>query len=367
MLRAFATRALALMGFIASSSVVPRALLAQTATFDLSGVQLYWRTVDALAAGTLTVDSAIAQLGVHPGYAQIQRNGGRLRVIAWCLRRRYPRTAADTTTPPANRVEIHQRACAHLRDAELLRDSLTRFGAVLTSATGRERISRAHSDARALVPARVATVQPAVYVLLFEDNGFGGDALALDLLRLMRSDANTTVRYLAHELHHSMVVRLPEDIDEARADSTQRAWLTWMSRVHLEGVASLLDKGAAMRSDALTPAVPRADWSASLSAHAARVAQVPAWLTRIANAGTPAARDSALQASIDDGGHATGQYMATAIMRALGRDSLVAVVGDRFAFVEAYARAARQAGAVPLGDARREEIRALRLAAGTRR
>lgn len=353
---------------VALLGVAPSAFAQQNAaTFDLTGVQLYWRTADALAAGTLTVDSAMAHLGAHPGYAQIQRNGGRLRVIAWCLRRRYPRTAADSTTPPANRVEIHQRACAHLREAEQVRDSLTRFGSVLTSATGQAWITRAHADARALVPARVATAQPAVYVLLFEDNGFGGDALALDLLRLMRSDANTTVRYLAHELHHSMVVRLPDDIDEARADSTQRAWLTWMSRVHLEGVASLLDKGDVLRTDALTPAAPRAAWSPTLASHATRMAQVPAALTRIANASTPAARDSALQASIDDGGHATGHYMATAILRTLGRDSLVAVVGDRFAFAEAYARAAPRARAVPLGPARLAEIRALQTAVGSRR
>lgn len=345
------------------------------AHFDLRGVRVYWRTIDALAAGTIGVDSAVAQLAAHPGYAQIQRNGGRLRVIGWCLRRRYPRTAADTTTPPPNRAEIHARACAHLRDAERLRDSLHAFESVLDGSAGRGWITQAFTAARTLVPAHAATALPQVHVLLFEDNGFGGDALALDLLRLMRSDVSATVRYLAHELHHSLVVRLPDDVDAARSDSVQRdstgafgasrTWLTWLSRVQLEGVASLLDKGEALRTDTLAPAAPQRAWTPTLVAHAASLAQVPAQLARIAGAATPAARDSALRASMEDGGHAMGQYMATVIDRGLGRAALVAVVGDRFAFAEAYARAApRVRGAVALGAARLAEVTALRRAVG---
>jgi hypothetical protein len=48
---------------------------------DMTGVALYWATVDGLRAGRHGADSAGALLTTHPGYRLIQRNGGRLRAL----------------------------------------------------------------------------------------------------------------------------------------------------------------------------------------------------------------------------------------------------------------------------------------------
>lgn len=345
-------------------AVAQPAASTRPAAFDLSGVHAYWRVVDALRERTVSLDSAIAQLGRHPGYALIQRNGGRMRVVGWCLRRLFPQHPSDTTTPPPNRPEIHQRACPHLQQALRERDALARFAAILEGGRGTAWLQAAVEEAAQLLPASVAGTAPPAYVLLFEDNGFGGSALALDLLRLMRSDSLQTVRYLAHELHHSAVLRLPADVPPLPADALpplSQAWLSMLGRVQLEGVASLLDKEEAMRPDALAPPASVDAVPPSLRDHAARLANVPAMLAAIDRAPTPEARADALRASVDDGGHALGHYMAAAIERTLGRDTLVAVVGRRFAFFDAYVQAsARQAsGAFTFSPAVVREVRAL--------
>lgn len=360
MVRRPATAMLATALIAASAVAQPPA----SPTFDLSGVHEYWRVVDGLQARTLSLDSAIAQLGRHPGYALIQRNGGRMRVVGWCLRRIFPQQPSDSSTPPPNRPEIHQRACPHLQQAIRQRDSLARFAAVLEGARGASWLQTAVGEAARYLPRSVAGASPPAYLLLFEDNGFGGSALALDLLRLMRSDSLRTVRYLAHELHHSAVLRLPADVRDSPADSLPpltQAWLTMLGRVQLEGVASLLDKQGAMRADALAPPASIDAVPDFLRDHAARVARAPALLAAIDRATTPEARVAALRASVDDGGHALGHYMATAIERTLGRAALVDVVGRRFAFFEAYVQASSRpaAGAYAMAPRVVDEVRAL--------
>lgn len=81
----------------------------------------------------------------------------------------------------------------------------------------------------------------------------------------------------------------------------------------------------------------------------ARIRVLDSLLTRAA-AGSPgpAALDSAFRASIPDGGHALGHFLAAAIERELGAERLRATALNRFDFITAYQAAAlRRPAAYP--------------------
>jgi hypothetical protein len=92
------------------------------------------------------------------------------------------------------------------------RDSLDAFVSQLEP--NRFALPRVALDSvRAYLPERVLSgTAPPIYILLFENNGFGGAEISLDLLRMLRDDAVHLHRFLAHELHHSYMQRLPEDV-----------------------------------------------------------------------------------------------------------------------------------------------------------
>jgi hypothetical protein len=320
-------------------------------TLDVSGVALYWRAVDGMRAGKWGADSAVALLASHPGYQLIQRNGGRLRALGYCFHKMTRRTAADSALmPPAQRAELYARVCAHLRSADSARTALDVASQALTGSAGDALVRAAYDSVRRYLPPEYLDVAaPPVYVLLFEDNGFGGASIALDLLRLQRSEANDLPRFLAHELHHSYLERRPNDLTDDTTHGAPPAAIRWLGRTQWEGIASLIDKSFIMRSDSPAPREPAADWPAFALGHAALLRDAPAALRRIDSAVaaytrgslSAAALDSLFDASIPDGGHALGQFMASAIDRDLGRVELLDATRSRFRFITLYNQAAR--------------------------
>jgi hypothetical protein len=323
----------------------------RAATVDVSGAELFWRVIDAVSSGAITADSGRAWLATHPGYQQIQRNGTRLPVIQHCLRRMAPGARPDTFTVPASaRAFLYPYVCDHLDSARAHRQALERFAASLRDdADERARIAAALDTARAYLPAAAREfATPTVYGLIFEPGGFGGETIATDLLHFMRRGAGDRARFLGHELHHAMMVRLPSDLREADASVTRPMMLTWLTRTQWEGIASLIDKRGYVRltpsglvpSDAAATGFPREHAERMQAGREALAAVETAVLRRVRGEGTDAELASALQASIPDGAHALGQYMALAIEVAEGRAAIVEATRSRFGFVRAYQRAA---------------------------
>jgi hypothetical protein len=321
------------------------------ATIDVSGTALFWRVVDGVSSGAITADSGRAWLAKHPGYQQIQRNGTRLPVIQHCLRRMAPGVRPDTFTVPAStRAFLYPYVCDHLDSARAHRQTLERFAASLRDdADERARIAAALDTARAYLPAAAREfAAPTVYGLIFEPGGFGGETIATDLLHFMRRSAGDRARFFGHELHHAMMVRLPSDLREADASVTRPTMLTWLTRTQWEGIASLIDKRGYVRltptgpvpSDAAATGFPREHAERMQAGRETLAAVEAAILRRMRGEGTDAELASALQASIPDGAHALGQYMALAIEVAEGRAAIVEATRSRFGFIRAYQRAA---------------------------
>lgn len=321
------------------------------AVIDVSGTALFWRVVDGVSSGAITPDSGRAWLATHPGYQQIQRNGTRLPVIQYCLRRMAPGVRPDTFTVPAStRAFLYPYMCDHLDSARVHRAEVERFAASLSAdAAERARIAAALDTARAYLPAAAQTfAAPTVYGLLFEPGGFGGETIAIDLLHFLRRTPGDRARFFGHELHHAMMVRLPSDLREAPASEVRPTLLWWLTRTQWEGIASLIDKRGYVR---LTPTGPvPADVAATgfprehaerLQAGAETLTKVEAAiLRRVRGEATDAELTTALQESIPDGGHALGQYMALAIETAGGRSAVIEATQSRFTFIRAYQRAA---------------------------
>lgn len=347
----------ALASRASASQTVPAAnTVAAAPLLDMSGATLFWRVVDGVSVGTITPDSGRALLAGHPGYQQIEQSGNRLRVIQHCLRLMGPKVRRDTVPVPAStRPWLYPYVCDHLDSVRVHRVALESYAATLANdAAERARITAALDSALAQLPVGAREVgTPTIYGMFFEPGGFGGRTIAVDLLTHLRRASDERTRFLAHELHHALMTRLPSDV---RAPSSTSPVPWWIGRLQWEGIASLLDKRAFIQ---LTPSGLAAANGATGFAleHATRMlasstvlATVDSALTarRRADVLGSAAADSALrrvlEPAIPDGGHALGQYMALAIERHGGRAAIVNATTSRAAFLSAYQQAALAPG-----------------------
>lgn len=354
----------ALSGALPTDTRSPQA--EDRALIDVSGAALFWQVVDGVSSGAFSPDSGRALLATHPGYRQIDRQGNRLSVIRHCLRLMVPGVARDTIQPPTSRfASLYPRVCDHLDSVRAHRPELEAYAAILATDTGEQaRIAAALDSALALLPAAARSLErPTIYGIFFEPGGFGGATIALDLLYHLRNPDDQRIGFLAHELHHSMLSRLPAD-RAAAATASGSATHWWLGRIQAEGIASLLDKRGYVRLDQSGP-VPAPGMTGFPLEHASRMARSPdilaavdrAFVLRAQAANEEAEADSvfhaALEASIPEGGHALGQYMAMAIEQHGGRDAIIEATGSRYRFFELYQIAAHSTDsyAQPLSDA----------------
>jgi hypothetical protein len=326
---------------------------AQGASIDVSGAALFWRAVDGVTTGAIMPDSARALLAAHPGYQVIERSGTRLRYIHHCFQRMAPRANRDSliaAIPSGPRAFLYPYICDHLDSARAHRSELESFARALAEdATEQRRIAAALDTARAFLPdALRASSPPAIYAMLFEPGGFGGTSIAVDLLRHLRRPSDERVAFFAHELHHVLMARLPADIVPATDSAPHPTVIRWLGRTQWEGIASLMDKRRFVELTATGPQPSPTVSEGFPREHAMRLADSRRVLDLVDSAISRRHRGeisdadltAALEASIPDGAHALGQYLAMAIEAELGRAGIVAAAASRFTFIKSYQRAA---------------------------
>ncbi len=173
----------------------------QTPAYDISGLQIFWNVASILESDREPTEAEWARLLEHPGYAQIERQGQRGEAVRACL---------PLVFQPSRRAELAgaleeadgrtKRVCDHLARVRGRREELRAFEAELPG--GSELARAVELAARYLPDGVVEGPPPPVYVILFEQNGFGGSALALDATLLLDNTDAGRLGYLAHEFHH---------------------------------------------------------------------------------------------------------------------------------------------------------------------
>ena len=156
------------------------------------------------------------------------------------------------------------------------------------------------------------------------------------------------LQVIGHELHHNYRSRIARALKPLGGDM-----LAWrLVTTELEGIAGLIDMAdiptLTRESPAARYSIPRLfDYYVEYQADYRRSNQWLAWVESLlerADAHPDSARaiGNRLAAVLPDNGRIIGAFMASTIVQRLGRERLLQVVGDPFAFWRLYNEAARQ-------------------------
>lgn len=320
---------------------------APATSIDMSGVDAFWEMADRVQRGDIVSSADWDALFLHPGYAQIQRSGGRRRILETCL----PAVFTSDGAERARRLSAVSSAfvrdvCTYLDRVRIRRPALEAFrrDADLGAVYGRG----LQLAASFLPPAAEGRERPTVYVMLFEENGFGGEVIAADLNLIAERGTDSTARYLGHEFHHFFRERLQS---RSQAPSIAQPLTEALDALPREGTASLIDKelflAPGFSIESLAP-VERETVREFLTLYK----DVPATLRaidRLLAAIPPDATgqhyaDAARSLDLPWGGHPAGLYLARTIDRTQGREVLDSVMLDPWRFLAAYQDAARRSG-----------------------
>ena len=204
---------------------------------DFSGVDQFWKIVDALSRDVEPSEEQWRALLTTPGYRLAQVNLGA-----------SIREAIDVTFKPSRRAEYERATSAdddrslqlkHLALAAAQRPALTALRDSLARATP---IADAMAmAARFLPPGATKTgAPPLVAFALFKDDGYS--LLQGIVVDLMNAHGSMLIPTLAHEFHHSYVNRLAKPLPPGSATAPDAGLRTALHDLRNEGLADLIDK-----------------------------------------------------------------------------------------------------------------------------
>ena len=352
--------------------LVPAALLGAAASgfegqgaaspaIDIASIPLFWRIHDTLKQNREPADSLWDALWATPGYALLEQKERRRADLTRAFRLAYrPSLAAEAR---AARTASGWVAFV-LPHVERIPASRARLEAFVDSLLSADLLGSALELAATLLPegATTGVPRPAVSLAYFIDARGYPERLLLDPLYLM--SITYPRELLAHELHHYY---------RNRSGRPHRPFgndlLAWnIENVAHEGIAGLLDKRTVpgLTAAGLAERYPDPGNRAYFERYQVEYGRSNEWIaladstfTRIAaHPDSAAALGAWLHDELPDLGRIMGAFMAVTIEEVLGRQALIDVVPDAFAFWRAYDRAARASGgrARPLSAASLEVI-----------
>jgi hypothetical protein len=309
---------------------------------DTAALVVFWEIYDLLRQGREPDENHWARLASTGGYAKLGKRlvetlRGQMRLAYLPSRRVERETLLQRNDPSAATVRHLLRAAEErARCPEILR--LLDFASIVEAAR-----------ARALphLPTAAAAIRerPPVYLVIYQPTAHANnDALEIDVFFADAAGREGLVTVVAHELHHFFALRLRR-VKDPPEDDDRFGVSVVLDRLALEGTADMVDK---QRSPVSFPFPGSEDYRKTFQAEytsaPARLAAVDAVICRAARrAATWRQADEAMRAHLWDNGHPVGFYMANVIKDALGREALLASVGDPFEFFAQFNKAARKA------------------------
>lgn len=318
-------------------------------TLDTSGIGIFWQIAD-----TLSVDQEPSQLlwdsfESHPGYQQIEISGRRISALKTVLPIVFtPSKERELNKLLAGKGSFHKYLATHLDQVKQRREELdTYLRAANLDGIVQKALTRSFSYLPKSESFKDANIP--VYIMLFEDNGFGGQSIAIDLFHLMKSTLDESSDFLAHEFHHALrglakgIPTIPKEDDSLIRDVFER--------LTEEGIASMLDKQKYFEAEYLSEVQGRNDDKYhDASEFVSLVSEAKATLSRVDSFLIKASKDEIDQEEASReisrllpwGGHVIGFYMARAIENQLGREDLLSVVNSPVKFMLLYSSASEK-------------------------
>lgn len=307
---------------------------------DFSGLDAFWAVFDTLSADAEPSDRLWDELWSTPGYALLDEREHRRSDLTRAFRLAFTPSRASERTAALDEDSWVGYVLSHLLNVEARRGDIEAFQR--TAAEGSLLAEAKRRAQEYLPPGAVDVARAEVSFIIFRD-ARGFDRILLDPLYLLSIRHGNLM--LGHELHHRYRGELAVPYGGLGED-----WTAWtLTTTEQEGIAGMVDKRdvPGMTDDELHALYPLADDHAYFSNYQIEYARSNQWLAwteamleRIAADPNDESLAMRFHRGIPDGGRIMGAFMAATIEDELGRDALIEVVGDPFAFWALYNDAA---------------------------
>jgi len=313
---------------------------------DTTAIAVFWQIADTLSNDKTPSTALWEQFSNHPAYAQIQKSGNRVthlkRILPIVFRPSHSEKLKEILE---GKETMTQYFAKHLHEIKIKREELNAYlkaGKIYT-------YERAYLRSLKYLPGDIKkeTIDLTVYVALFEDNGFGGKVITLDLLHLLNSSDEENIDFLGHEFHHALRGHSNVYSVFVPKDSMYYPVIDALNKLPLEGVASMIDKRKYFLKSYYTDTLAMSssqketvvDFQGLVKNAQTNLEQIDAVLS-----GNLALEEKGRQIFkyMPWSGHAVGFYMASSIEKVFGKDKLIEVQYSCIDFILTYQQASKQ-------------------------
>lgn len=326
--------------------------------FDFSAVEQTWKIAGILERDQEPDAAEWAALFQSPGYRELMRREPYLRedIFQNNIRLAFmPSKAAARKDALEKRPNSTAAHFARIRDR---RDDLRRLQSDLERGN---LMDLALDKARALLPpgAMKGEPTPPISFIFFAPDGRGYVPIIIDLLYAAEKK-DALVDFIAHEAHH-YYRNQNRAYDEGEIRLIDEGLLNGLDQLQIEGVADQIDKHERYYRSASPETSAYADSFRKNVAESPRIlAEV---IRRLEQAAEASNHPSGILDILPQSGHPTGYFMARTIIDQGDEPLMINTVGNPFAFIYLYNRAAAKNGSSPVFSRKAlEYLRGLELA-----
>jgi hypothetical protein len=291
--------------------------------FEFGGMTAFWRIVDVLQADGEPPKHQWDELLDSPGYVALSTE-----YKPGFFKEKYRLAYRPSSEAARERaVNMGDWYVKHYVDVAERRRELEAW---VTSLGEKEGFMETHlMKAEEWLPSGVEGGLTVAFVV-FDMDSRGYETVVIDPLFALSLGADFG-GLLAHELFHSLARRFyVYDPEKVEANDGDIMWV--LRQLNEEGIA---DQIYAMGYPSRDEHVADSPWV---------IQEMDRLIRRIAIAEDAGELSSMFRVTPPRAGHATGHYMANAILEALGKERLLDTVGDPFGFIRAYDEAAKTRG-----------------------
>lgn len=310
--------------------------------FDFSAIEQVWRIAAVLERDEEPAEASWAALFQSAGYRELMRREPYFDEDGF---KNDFRLAFNPSQAAARSEALAKRpnsTAAHFARIAGRRDILRRLQAGMERGTV---MAEALAKARALLPAGAldGAPYPPIAFIFFAPDGRGYDPIIIDWL-YAADQGDGLVDFLAHEAHHYYRNRI-RAYDEGDVRVADQDLLNGLTQLQIEGIADQIDKHEPyFRKGAPESSAYAAQYRKNHLDSPRILAEVN---RRLEQAAAAPGETPGLMDLLPQSGHPTGYFMARAIIDQGGAEAMVATVGNPFAFLYLYNRAALKSGAYP--------------------
>jgi hypothetical protein len=317
---------------------------------ETSAIPVFWELVDTLSADQAPSNELWEKFADHPAYAQIEQSGNRVSYLKRVLPIVFRPSKADKLRDVLNGKESFQQYLAqHLVEINLRRQELNEYlqpGKI-------DQYKDAYKRSLKYLPKDIQAlpIDLTIYIALFEDNGFGGKVIVLDLLHMLKATDEENMDFLGHEFHHALRNQSKMYEIFVPKDSSSLPIISALNKLPLEGVACMIDnKKYFQPSYSYEKGVTSTSQQETVAEFKDHVEKAGAYLKQIDSilSGNKSNEEKgkAIFGVMPWSGHTIGFYMATAIENAFGKEKLIEVQYSSPDFLLTYQKAAANQSAL---------------------